>query len=89
MPNMFHCNGFRTALKQLHRKSSPAKLQRGLGRRSMIAVGMTLFLLTPCLSAQIDTGTIVGSVVDPSGAVIASATVTVRDEAEVERSRGI
>lgn len=81
MPNMFHCNGFRTALKQLHRKSSPAKLQRGLGRRSMIAVGMTLFLLTPCLSAQIDTGTIVGSVVDPSGAVIASATVTVRDEA--------
>jgi hypothetical protein len=45
----------------------------------LIGVSVTL-LLTLALNAQVDTGTILGTVRDNSGAVVANATVTVRNQ---------
>lgn len=53
-------------------------------RKTGIALGILIavvfLLLTPGAWGQIDTATVVGTVVDTSGAVITGATVTVRDE---------
>lgn len=42
---------------------------------------LTLFVLVPCLRAQVDTGTILGTVKDQAGGVIPNATVTLINEA--------
>ena len=59
---------------------------QNLIRRASLATGILLavavmLLLPICASAQIDTGSIVGTVSDPSGAAIAGATVELTNEA--------
>lgn len=47
----------------------------------LFIVGLALISLAPQLRAQVDTGTILGTVKDQSGAVIPNAKVSIRDEA--------
>ena len=48
--------------------------------RGLLAAAYVLLCLTFTLSAQVDTGTILGTVVDATGAVIPGAKVTIRNE---------
>src|SRR6266478_9681824 len=53
----------------------------GILRTSLaIAVGVMLLSFTPLLHAQVDTGSILGTVSDPSGAVIHDANITLTNE---------
>jgi hypothetical protein len=68
----------RDAPDNLQKKEKLDMLRKLLSFRAIVAV---LFLLTTNLFAQIDTGTIVGQVTDPSGAVVAGAAVVVTNTA--------
>jgi len=56
-------------------------IQRWLARGPLLAFMMSVLLAAPA-SAQVDTGTIVGTVKDPSGAVLPGATVTITHEGQ-------
>jgi hypothetical protein len=72
--------GFRTERMQRPLRSVIDRARVALKGISLI-LAISLLGSNVAAHAQIDTATIVGNVVDPSGAIIATATVTVRDEA--------
>src|SRR4029453_1955569 len=57
------------------------RMQRWLATVPLLALTMSVLLSAPA-SAQVDTGTIVGTVKDPSGAVLPGATVTITHEGQ-------
>jgi len=79
----FSRNAFWTALKQISRQVCLAARRRAAYGHCFraVAAALALLVVTPGMRAQIDTATLVGTVADTSGAAIANATVTVRDEA--------
>jgi len=50
-------------------------------QQTLLKLLITLLLLAACVFAQRDLGTIVGTVTDPQGAVIANAKVTITEDA--------
>jgi Carboxypeptidase regulatory-like domain/TonB dependent receptor-like, beta-barrel len=57
------------------------RMQRWLARGPLLALTMSVLLAAPA-SAQVDTGTILGTVKDQSGAVLPGATVTITHEGQ-------
>ena len=77
----------------LNRRSELRRDSRNLGRRRRIRIGEVLCVftllaaaswMTPAIRAQVTSGTIFGTVQDPTGAMIPNATITAS-----ERSKGI
>src|ERR671939_1601523 len=57
------------------------RVQPLLGRGSLLVFAVLVFLAAP-VSAQVDTGTLLGTVKDASGAVLPGATVTITHEGQ-------
>lgn len=84
MPSAFRRKGLWMSLKQIELGSLLTGKRKPLSACRLlhpVLLVMALLLLTRTGQGQIDTATIVGTVVDTSGAAIANATVSVRDEA--------
>jgi carboxypeptidase family protein len=61
------------------------KSERFISRRRMSLVWLTVLLLALTAKAQVDTGTILGTVTDTTGAIVPGATVTISNQATAAR----
>src|ERR1043166_5768089 len=69
-------------------QTEDAMLQRGFGIRGLFALTLSVFL-SASASAQVDTGTISGTVKDQSGGVVPGATVTITHEGQGLKLTGV